>query len=216
MHTGRLVFWVKAATDVHVTLKEQKGSTEPGAEGIEVVIGGFNFAVISILLIFVLCCEPNTLSVIFNSYGCNFNFQWFIHSGWANTASVLRCKHLQGSNADETFGPVLNKNKYLAFWLTWTEGGDVAVGKGTTVGENQFLTGSCADRSIDYIGISTGFGFQGKWVIPYGKEYIWNMIVFKTIFASLQRIFAQNISPCQLVMPWQLWNALISLSFRIT
>ncbi|XP_035694593.1 uncharacterized protein LOC118428599 [Branchiostoma floridae] len=90
------------------------------------------------------------------------NMYEVVIGGWGNSWSVIRLSK-QGANQAEAQTPgITSPNQYRRFWITWADGGTIAVGRGSEI--NPFL--QWVDPNplpISYAGYSTGWGIAGQW-----------------------------------------------------
>ncbi|XP_045191095.1 uncharacterized protein LOC123547911 [Mercenaria mercenaria] len=84
--------------------------------------------------------------------------------GWSDSESVIRdCK--QCAHMDEVHhkSHPLSCSQPHPFWVSW-DNNYIRVGKGNTVGEQQFMVWNDTDpHPVNYVAVSTGFGSTGDW-----------------------------------------------------
>ena len=90
--------------------------------------------------------------------------------GWDNTKSVIRsCQ--QCDNVMETLHNPLNEDFFMPFWVSWS-GNVIRVGQGTELFQQEFLhLDDSNPKSINYIGISSGWNAEGSWIFSKGMFY---------------------------------------------
>ena len=99
--------------------------------------------------------------------------------GWSNAKSAIRLCQQCDPPVMETQHIPLNANFFQPFWVSWS-GGDIRVGQGTELFKDEFLRLDDPNpKSINYVGISTGYGAAGTWIFSEGmllwKNHIWKI-----------------------------------------
>jgi hypothetical protein len=90
--------------------------------------------------------------------------------GWNNTKSVIRKNRTKPDVFEANTPDILNGNEFRGFWIRW-DGNVIAVGK---EGEGApFMTYESSDNfPINFVGICTGWGATGSWIIEAPNEPI--------------------------------------------
>ncbi|KAJ8949964.1 hypothetical protein NQ318_002371 [Aromia moschata] len=83
--------------------------------------------------------------------------------GWGNSKSIIRKNRTKPEVAEEPTPGILNPNEFRGFWIRW-QNRTISVGR-----ENEippFLSWTdYEDVNIEYIGVCTGWGASGSWLI---------------------------------------------------
>ena len=88
--------------------------------------------------------------------------------GWYNTRSAIRACHQCKPSVQTNHNP-LDENFFLPFWVSWSAN-EIRVGQGTGLSSKEFLHWEDpGPLSVNYIGISTGWGAEGNWIFGIGK-----------------------------------------------
>ncbi|XP_025829408.1 C3 and PZP-like alpha-2-macroglobulin domain-containing protein 8 [Agrilus planipennis] len=83
--------------------------------------------------------------------------------GWGNSKSIIRKNRSKPDVAEVPTPGILNAGEFRGFWVRWRNG-TISVGN---EGESQpFLSWTDSENiPISYVGICTGWGASGKWII---------------------------------------------------
>ena len=104
--------------------------------------------------------------------------------GWTNTKSVIRATHQPETAVVELEGPQVDINECKTFWVTWADNGDIKVGTGTVVGQNEIMAGNIV-QDINYVGFTTAYGGVGHW--NFGKLLYKSLSNY--IFSTIEMLF---------------------------
>lgn len=88
--------------------------------------------------------------------------------GWGNTKSVIRKDRQKPDVVEQATPDILSANEYRGFWIRWYDN-SITVGREGEAGAFMFYD---ADHSlsINYVGICTGWGAQGSWIIDNSSK----------------------------------------------
>ena len=117
--------------------------------------------------LFFLAKARNDVHVTLSTIKGNSDSYEIVIGGWGNTISAIRFCH-QCDNMVEKFHTPLNENFFQPFWVSWSES-EIRVGQGTELFKDELLhLDAQTPKSINYIGISTGYEAGGTWIFSKG------------------------------------------------
>ncbi|CAC5425742.1 unnamed protein product [Mytilus coruscus] len=95
-----------------------------------------------------------------------------IIGGWGNSKTTLH-RNILDTPIDEYHGPVLERNTYNSFWISWNRS-HMYVGKGNISGHNILLLGisECLPDAVD-IRLHSAFGETVHWLINDADKDDW-------------------------------------------
>eukprot|EP00906_Rhabdomonas_costata_P025061 RCo035913 len=113
------------------------------------------------LLLSDLSCAPPLTS---SEPACAAKVYEIVLGGNSGTTSSIRTTR-GGADAVLSSTPgVISSSEYRPFWVSW-EGGAVSVGQGTKVNRNMFMFTGTTGSAVNYVGVTTGLGASGLWVV---------------------------------------------------
>ena len=94
--------------------------------------------------------------------------------GWANRRSVIRTTLENNAHIVDNEDNLVSCTELRDFWVSWRDN-HIMCGKGRVIGEEIILAyddSKSPAYEVNFIGISTGFGASGTWIIEKGNQQL--------------------------------------------